>query len=139
MRILICGDRNWCGNSQYGSIFDAVNSMGKVEMIITGDCKGVDSLAYKVGNALNIPVLTFFANWALYGKAAGPIRNERMLKEGEPDIVLAFHDNVVKSKGTKNMVLQAICARVPVEFFNSKGERYTVQTYELLENGVKVK
>lgn len=45
----------------------------------------------------------FPADWKQYGKAAGPIRNKQMLDEGQPDLVLCFHDDIEKSKGTKNM------------------------------------
>ena len=41
-----------------------------------------------------------------YWKAAGPARNREMLKE-KPDIVLAFHNDIEKSKGTKDMVMAA--------------------------------
>jgi hypothetical protein len=30
------------------------------------------------------------ADWKRFGRAAGPMRNERMLKEGRPDLVIAF-------------------------------------------------
>ncbi|KKN01348.1 hypothetical protein LCGC14_1128740 [marine sediment metagenome] len=43
----------------------------------------------------------------MYGKAAGPIRNKQMLDEGQPHLVLAFHDNIEESTGTKDMVKQA--------------------------------
>ena len=30
-----------------------------------------------------------------------------MLNEGNPDLILAFHNDIENSKGTKNMVMQA--------------------------------
>lgn len=50
------------------------------------------------------------ADWKRYGMAAGPIRNRRMLKEGKPDIVIAF----AGGRGTADMVRQAKAAGVPV-------------------------
>jgi hypothetical protein len=44
------------------------------------------------------------ANWEKYGKAAGPIRNQEMLEFGKPNLVLAFHNDIANSKGTKHMV-----------------------------------
>lgn len=57
--------------------------------------------------------LKFKADWLSYAKAAGPIRNKKMLDEGKPDLVIAFHDDIDNSKGTKHMVGIAKKARVP--------------------------
>lgn len=48
-------------------------------------------------------------------RQAGPIRNEQMLQEGQPDKVLAFHENLAQSRGTADMVRRAAKAGVPVE------------------------
>ncbi len=42
----------------------------------------------------------FHAEWMKYGKAAGPIRNARMLAEGKPDLVVAFPGG----RGTADML-----------------------------------
>jgi hypothetical protein len=55
------------------------------------------------------------AQWHKYGRAAGPIRNQQMLAEGKPDLVLAFHDDIDGSRGTKDMVNRARRAGVKVE------------------------
>ena len=50
----------------------------------------------------------YLADWDRHGKSAGPIRNQRMLVEGKPDLVVAFVDKpLAESKGTANMVKQA--------------------------------
>lgn len=71
-----------------------------------GDAKGADSLIwqYVLRNKLNYE--RFVANWKMYGKAAGMIRNKEMLDsvvglEGLK-YCLAFWDG--KSKGTHNMI-----------------------------------
>ena len=43
------------------------------------------------------------ADWDRHGKAAGPIRNQRMIDTGV-DLVVAFHDDLEHSKGTGHMV-----------------------------------
>lgn len=45
--------------------------------------------------------------------AEGPIRNKRMLDEGA-EIVYAFHPNLEQSKGTRNMINQALRRNIPV-------------------------
>lgn len=51
-------------------------------------------------------VVVFPAEWEKFGKAAGPIRNIEMLNEN-PDLVLAFHNDLSKSKGTAHTVKTA--------------------------------
>jgi len=41
-----------------------------------------------------------------------------MLDEGKPTYVLAFHDNLAESKGTKDMVTRAKKAGIPVEVWS---------------------
>ena len=60
-----------------------------------------------------VQLLPFPADWKQYGKAAGPIRNQQMLDEGKPELVLAFVDKpVVESRGTWDMVQRARKAQV---------------------------
>ncbi len=118
MRVLVCGSRTW---SDYGAVFNAVASLGKIDRMIEGDARGADAIGRRVAQALNIPCLTFFADWAVYGDAAGPIRNKRMLKEGKPDLILAFHDNLGESKGTANLISLAKKMGIPVRTYSHFG------------------
>jgi hypothetical protein len=61
---------------------------------------------------LGIPVQPVPADWTTYGRAAGPIRNQRMLNEYHPNLVLAFPDP--ESRGTWDMVRRAEKANVEV-------------------------
>jgi YspA, cpYpsA-related SLOG family len=115
VRILVCGSRNW---KSFNAIFREVISHPDIECIIEGECKGADLIGRMVGEFLGVPILRFPADWKAHGSAAGPIRNVKMLKEGNPDIVLAFHEDIEGSKGTKNMVKIAKDAGVMVEVFS---------------------
>ena len=44
----------------------------------------------------------------------GPIRNGKMLAQGKPTHVVAYHRNLARSKGTKNMVEISLQKGVPV-------------------------
>ena len=81
--------------------------------VIHGGCQGVDETADKVCSDLNLDCTVFPAKWNLYGKFAGPIRNKKMLDE-QPDIVVAFHQNISESRGTKHMLSIAKTAKIPV-------------------------
>ncbi len=104
MRVLCCGDRNW---SSYEIIRRELEKFDYYTVIIEGCAKGADSISGYIARQLSYVVLEFPANWNKYGKAAGAIRNKQMLDEGNPDLVLAFHTNIEKSRGTKNMIEQA--------------------------------
>jgi hypothetical protein len=53
-------------------------------------------------------VIRVSAKWEKYGLAAGPIRNQEMLDTYKPDLVVAFHNDIEHSKGTKDMITRAM-------------------------------
>ena len=110
MRLLICGDRNWTDEDLIRrKIIEFAPTV-----VIEGEARGADSIAAKVARELGIAVEGYPAKWELYGRGAGPIRNLEMLAKGKPDRVLAFHDNITESKGTKHMVALARKVGKPV-------------------------
>jgi hypothetical protein len=115
MRILVCGDRNWKDRGFVERIIEEYASNALI--IISGCAPGVDTFAVKHAKDMSYECLAFPADWERYGKAAGPVRNKRMLVEGKPDIVVAIHSDIEISKGTKNMIFQANKAGVPVHLY----------------------
>ena len=101
-RVLICGDRNYIDS----------NCIYKTLVVITGMCKGADIIAYDWAKENNVQILEFPADWS-NGRSGGPIRNQRMLDEGKPTLVIGFHDNLEKSKGTKDMLNRSKKAKIP--------------------------
>lgn len=126
-KILVCGDRNWTdyqfiyNELYYIALFEELIDFKDIT-IINGTARGADSLGYKAGKALGCQSARYPANWAKYGRRAGPIRNRQMLESGRPDLVLVFHDNINSSRGTKNMVTIARNANVPVRVFKHESE-----------------
>lgn len=57
-----------------------------------------------------MPVEKYPAQWDIYGKQAGVLRNLQMITEGKPDVVVAFPGGA----GTANMVRQARAYRIRV-------------------------
>lgn len=119
MRLLVCGSRNW---SDYQTIWHAVATLpSKPEIIITGGDKnglhysqrGADLIAVQVAKSMKIPWDIYYADWDAFGNRAGPLRNQRMLDEGKPTLVLAFPEK--ESKGTIDMMNKAAKAGIPVK------------------------
>lgn len=118
MRILVCGGRQYIDyitvNKVLGDIVDGVEDIDKV-VIIQGGAKGADFLARVFaycynGGCAGILCEEYPADWKKYGRGAGPIRNQQMLDEGKPDLVVAFPGKT----GTADMVRRATSSGVEV-------------------------
>ena len=103
--MLVCGDRNWVEFDIIRNCLDLAKLAG-FDTIIEGEAKGADSIARDVGLLLGFKVIPVPAEWEKYHKAAGPIRNAKML-EYKPSLCLAFHPNIEQSKGTLDMITKA--------------------------------
>ena len=112
MRLLVTGGRDYSDEATVTRVLNEIMPA----VLIVGDARGADALAREWATATNIergePVLlhVFDADWDRYGKRAGPIRNQRMLDQGRPDLVLAFPGG----RGTEDMCRRAKAAGVPV-------------------------
>ena len=116
MRIIVCGSRHW---TNVGRIREILAALQPGDIIVHGACQGADTIADTVAKELGLETEPHPANWGLYGKAAGPIRNREMLESGIGH-VFAFHNGLEQSKGTKNMVSLAFRAHIPVTHVTDK-------------------
>lgn len=103
MRILVTGGRDYQDQETVDCVLDMYSSVVGPITIIEGGAIGADKLANNWARDTGHPCVTYSANWGLHGKAAGPIRNQQMIDEGKPDLVVAFPGG----KGTKDMVTRA--------------------------------
>lgn len=111
MKVLVCGDRYW------SDAFRTELRLKKLPpgtVIIEGEARGADTIARDAALALGFEVRRFPADWKKYGRAAGPIRNREMLDQ-KPDLVIAFHSDLSKSRGTADTVREAKKRGIPVE------------------------
>ena len=113
LRLLVCGPRDWTNEPRIALEIERRISEGMV--VITGGAKGVDSIASKIATAWRLDQILFSAEWGKYGRVAGPIRNQQMLDEGKPTLVLAFQYKDRKTPGTQDMIRRARKAGIPVE------------------------
>jgi hypothetical protein len=80
------------------------------ELVVSGGANGADKLGERWAKENGIPTLIFKPDWGKYGKSAGFIRNEDIIKNS--DFVVAFWDEV--SKGTKSSIDLAMKHDIPV-------------------------
>lgn len=92
-RILVCGGRDWDNRTLTSGVLDGFREQyhekGMPIVIVEGGARGADALAKEYAVKYNIPLEEFAAEWNKYGRAAGPVRNSKMLKSGI-DVVIAF-------------------------------------------------
>ena len=116
MRVLVCGSRHFQNYQLLKNTLDAIHKENEITEIIQGEARGADRLSSDWAILNKIPERRFPANWDVYGRRAGPIRNHQMLKEGKPEMVVAFL--APNSRGTKHMVEIAQKANIPVNIIN---------------------
>ena len=105
-RLLVCGGRNFTNRQLLDSVLDNfLWGSGSIDVVIEGEARGADTLAREWAESRGIPIEPYPAKWGLYGKRAGPIRNQQMLDEGKPTYGIAFFDRPQnESRGTADMV-----------------------------------
>lgn len=109
-RVLVCGGRDFDDYDRLAVVLGELRSRWSFAVVITGGARGADGLASEWAIAGDIPIAEFRADWQRLGPGAGPIRNQRMLDEGKPDLVVAFPGG----RGTADMVRRAKAAGVEV-------------------------
>ncbi len=112
MRVIICGSRHWRDEVTIHAEIDRLLARyGSELVIIQGGASGADAIATIYAMDKDVKVCSYNADWKLYGKRAGPIRNQRMIDEGKPDGVVAFD---MGGTGTADMMRRAKDAGLPV-------------------------
>lgn len=124
MKLIVTGSRDWESIEHFEIIYRELSKFPAGTILVHGACWGVDTIADLIGRELGFVIREYPADWARYNNPAGMIRNHVMLKtEHQPaepvNLVLAFHDNIETSKGTKGMLRIAKKAKVPTLLISS--------------------
>ena len=85
--VCVCGGRDFLDTKLLSRI---LGSLKRPTLLVHGGARGADALADAWARKHDIPVIVFAADWRKHKKAAGPIRNGRMLAEANPRLVIAF-------------------------------------------------
>jgi hypothetical protein len=101
MKTIVAGSR---GVEDYAVVELAIQKSGfDITEVISGCARGVDKLGEQWADERKIPVKIFPAEWDLYGRRAGAIRNCNMAKYAEG--LVAVWDG--ESRGTEHMIKEA--------------------------------
>lgn len=104
-KVIVAGSREFTDKdyiyTKLNELLEGYKEFNEVE-IVQGECRGVDIIAKQYAIDNNLPYKSFPANWNLYGKSAGVLRNIEMAKYS--DVLIAFYGG---SRGTSNMIKEA--------------------------------
>jgi O-acetyl-ADP-ribose deacetylase (regulator of RNase III) len=131
--ILVTGDRRWTHPDRLAQVLDqtAAKAGGPVRLLV-GDCPtGADRHALRWARHRGVAFEVFPARWqqmAAEGKprrAAGPLRNLAMLdaldQTAGQRLMIAFHDDLARSRGTRQLVWAARGRGYPVTLVTGTG------------------
>lgn len=115
--VLITGGRDYRKVTHVWLVLDQLNHYKPITRVVQGGATGADGAARGWATSRGVECTTVDADWNAHGRAAGPIRNQRMLDEHEPDVVVAFPGG----RGTKDMVTRAKACGFRVELHEQPG------------------
>ena len=100
-KVIVAGTRTYNNYQELKQVLDEVliNKKPNIE-IVSGGARGADHLGEIYANDNNYQLKIFPADWDIYGKAAGYIRNEQMARYADACVV--FWDK--QSRGSKHMI-----------------------------------
>ena len=110
-RVAIVGSRDYRvwyddeGNrhQDLSEVREFVGSLPPDVTIVSGGARGVDTVAAQAAKEFGLAYKIWRADWNLYGRQAGFIRNLQIIVDS--DIIIAFWDGY--SKGTNHTIQQA--------------------------------
>jgi hypothetical protein len=109
--MVVCGSRTFSDYALLDASLDRLLA-GRIPdvVILSGGARGADRLVERYGRDHSLGVERFPADWARYGRAAGPRRNEEMIATA--DALVAFWDGT--SPGTRHAIKTARRRGIPV-------------------------
>lgn len=167
LRLIFCGDRNYKDSSLIRVAVMVLKEKFSTFTMIEGEADGADTLSRREAELSSIPYKSFFAHWdhhyehtekcepnafttcrrplcikgqcgKMIGRAAGPIRNHEMLDEGKPHGVVAFHEDIMSSRGTAHMVGIARKVSIPT-WISQEGAEAFLEFVKDLQDVLKTK
>lgn len=122
--VVVSGDRD--SSSAYRKIITKeLKNLPPKSTVIHGACRGIDTIAGEIATDLGLFVKEYpitSEDWRDLGNSAGPMRN-RMMLDANPNYVLAFHPDIIYSRGTKDMMRQAYKRGIEVWYFDLKTKK----------------
>lgn len=108
--VLVCGGRHYNDYRKLSAVLGEAHAANPIEYLVHGCSSGADTMAEAWAHENHVLVERYPALWEEHGRKAGPIRNQLMLDDGKPNLVIAFPGGA----GTADIVRRARLAAIPV-------------------------
>lgn len=103
VKAIVCGGRSYADKKMVFAALDYYHRIYRFSMIIHGEATGADTLAKQWAISRGVPQKGVKPKWGLYGNMAGNVRNQKMINDYDPSLVIAFPGR----SGTADMVERA--------------------------------
>ncbi|HLH98990.1 MAG TPA: SLOG family protein [Xanthobacteraceae bacterium] len=110
MRVLVCGGRFYENSDLIHQELIRLHWQNSIDVIIHGGVAGAGAAAEAWARRNRVDVVRYPPNWEGWGKKAESLRNNFMLADGRPDVVIAFPGG----RDTADLVQKAITAGIQV-------------------------
>lgn len=136
--VLATGDRAW---DDLPTVARIVDRFPLNTVFVHGYADGLDCCVDVVASALGYRTIKCPSHWnhkckrwieihgpcpddckKICGRPAGVLRNKWMLETYHPTSVIGFHNDILSSTGTKDMLKRAMRANIETTLFTSTGE-----------------
>jgi hypothetical protein len=114
MKVLAAGSRYY---QDFQKILAIISSLD-IDLLIAGGCRGADTLAVRAASQCGIRYIEYPAGWRRFGRSAGPRRNQILLDMKKPDLLLVFHEDLARSKGSRDMLSRVVRAGIPYRIYS---------------------
>lgn len=108
MIVAIVGSREFTDYARFCAFVDGLEL--QIDGIVSGGARGTDTLAERYALERNIPITVHVAEWDKHGKAAGMMRNQKIVDDA--DEMIAFVNK--HSIGTFDSIRRATKKGIPV-------------------------
>lgn len=131
-RVIVCGGRN--ANIDANTVDSCISEILEdyvdtdVEFV-SGAATGGDKLGEEYAHTYGYTLTQFKPDWKTYGRAAGPIRNHKMIdyiEDADYPVVIAFWDG--SSKGTRDTIKTAQSRHIPVHIIRYTNELQSIES-----------
>lgn len=90
-KVVVTGGRYYSDRGAVYWFLDLIDQEYGVSVLIHGDAKGADTLCKEWAEKRGKQAIAYPADWKRHGRyKAGFIRNQTMIDEGKPDLLVAF-------------------------------------------------
>lgn len=123
LRVVVCGGRSFDDYEYMKETLDKLQrTQFKIQTIIHGGARGADTCAQDYADEYGLGYKVYpvkKSEWRTIGKAAGILRNKKMLNESRADVCVGFWNGT--SKGTRHAIETSVALGLITPVFLYEG------------------